>query len=138
MSSSIACIVFENNKFFVAKRICKGDMGGRWEFPGGKLDEGEDFETAIKREMKEEFGIEVCVLEKISHSTFFHKDKECSLDSFHVKLSSDGKNPRFILTEHSDYGWCTPEEIKEKIKNSEFVDSDSAIVPKVFEHFGVL
>ena len=48
MSRSIACIDYRNGKVFIAKRQMKGDMGGRWEFPGGKIEENEDFETAIK------------------------------------------------------------------------------------------
>jgi len=49
MSCSIACIDYRDGKIFIAKRCQKGDMGGKWEFPGGKLEDGEDFETAIKR-----------------------------------------------------------------------------------------
>ena len=52
MSRSIACIDYRNGKVFIAKRQMKGDMGGRWEFPGGKIDGNEDFETAIKLEAK--------------------------------------------------------------------------------------
>ena len=66
MSSSIACIDYRNGKFFIAKRQMTGDMGGRWEFPGGKIEEGEDFEIAIKREMKEEFGVDVKVGRQIT------------------------------------------------------------------------
>ena len=39
MSRSIACIDYRNGKVFIAKRQMKGDMGGRWEFPGGKIEE---------------------------------------------------------------------------------------------------
>ena len=53
MSRSIACIDYRNGKIFIAKRQMVGDMGGRWEFPGGKIEEGEDLETAVIREMQE-------------------------------------------------------------------------------------
>ena len=72
MSRSIACIDYRKGKIFIAKRIETGDMGGRWEFPGGKIDEGEDFVTAIKREMKEEFGVEVEVFDKLCQVSFEH------------------------------------------------------------------
>ena len=59
MKHSIACIVFVNNKVLIGKRINKGQMGGRWEFPGGKVEEGEDAIAAIKREFLEEFSLKL-------------------------------------------------------------------------------
>ena len=56
MSRSIACIDYRDGKLLIAKRKSGGDMGERWEFPGGKIEEGEDFAQAINREMQEEFG----------------------------------------------------------------------------------
>ena len=90
MSRSIACIDYRDGKIFIAKRAQKGDMGGKWEFPGGKIEDGEDFETAIKREMLEEFGVDVKVHEKITEGTFFHKGKKCSLFVFFTEFSEDG------------------------------------------------
>ena len=59
MSRSIACIDYRNGKVFIAKRQMKGDMGGRWEFPGGKIEEGETPQEALVREIKEELEIEI-------------------------------------------------------------------------------
>lgn len=133
MSRSIACIDFRNGKFFVAKRQNVGDMGGRWEFPGGKIEDGEDFETAIKREMREEFGVDVAVGQKITESTFMHKDKECLLFVFEVKFAGDGIENPFVLTEHTEYKWADIEEVR----NMNFVDSDRAILGEVARYFGV-
>lgn len=129
MSHSIACIDYRDGKVFIAKRVMVGDMGGRWEFPGGKIDDGEDFVQAIKREMQEEFGVEVEVGEHIATSTFFHKEKECSLDVFAIKFSEDGIKKSFKLTEHTDYKW----EDLEKIPELNFVDSDLAVYDKVYK-----
>lgn len=129
MSSSIACIDYRNGKIFIAKRCLKGDMGGKWEFPGGKIEPGEDFETAIKREMLEEFGVSVTVKNKITEGTFFHKDKKCSLTVFFVEFEHDGISKPFTLTEHTEYKWVNPKEI-EKL---DFVDSDLSIYPQVLK-----
>ena len=77
MSRSIACIDYRDGKIFIAKRQKTGDMGGRWEFPGGKIEEGEDLVTAVVREMQEEFGVTVSVGRKITSGTFMHKEKPC-------------------------------------------------------------
>lgn len=129
MSRSIACIDYRDGKIFIAKRINKGDMGGKWEFPGGKIEDGEDFETAIKREMQEEFGVNVKVNQKITEGSFMHKGVPCTLDVFSVTFEHDGVKVPFELTEHTKYKWVNPDEIK-KI---DFVDSDLSVYPEVIK-----
>ena len=123
MSRSIACIAYNNGKIFIAKRQNKGDMGGRWEFPGGKIEDGEDYNTAIVREMQEEFGVTVTVGRKITSGTFTHKGKPCTLDVLEVTFPHDGIEKKFELTEHTDYRWADID----SIPSLNFVDSDLSI-----------
>ena len=127
MSRSVACIDFRAGKVFIAKRQNTGDMGNRWEFPGGKIDQGEDFEKAIKREMQEEFGVSVDVGPHIASTSFMHKGKECFVDDFSVHFHEDGIERKFELTEHTDYCW---EDI-DKIPELNFVDSDLQLYPAI-------
>lgn len=123
MSRSIACIDYRNGKIFIAKRQMVGDMGGRWEFPGGKIEEGEDLQTAVVREMQEEFGVTVTVGRKITSGSFTHKGKPCTLDVLEVSFPHDGIEKKFELTEHTDYKWADIDEIPQL----NFVDSDLSI-----------
>ena len=127
MSRSIACIDYRNGKIFIAKRQMVGDMGGRWEFPGGKIEEGEELETAVIREMQEEFGVTVTVGRKITTGTFTHRNKPCSLEVLEVHFPHDGLTERFTLTEHTDYKWAAIDEIP----GLNFVDSDLAVYDAV-------
>lgn len=130
MSDSVACIDYRDGKIFIAKRQNVGDMGGRWEFPGGKIDAGETAEIAIKREMQEEFSVGVEVFEKIGGCSFEHKNKICTVTAYSVHFEHDGLEKPYILTEHTDYKWVNPEEIK----NLSFVDSDLKLLPDVLEY----
>ena len=123
MSRSIACIDYRNGKIFIAKRQMVGDMGGRWEFPGGKIEKGEDLQTAVVREMQEEFGVTVTVGRKITSGSFTHKGKPCTLDVLEVSFPHDGIEKKFELTEHTDYKWVDIDEIPQL----NFVDSDLSI-----------
>jgi 8-oxo-dGTP diphosphatase len=127
LSRSVACIDYRNGRVFIAKRQNVGDMGGRWEFPGGKIDDGEDFVTAIQREMQEEFGVKVEVFDKLCEVTFEHKGKLCYVDAFKVHFLEDGIERRFTLTEHTDYKW----EDFSNIPSLYFVDSDLKIFDKL-------
>ena len=127
MSRSIACIDYRDGKIFIAKRQMVGDMGGRWEFPGGKIEEGEDLQQAVVREMQEEFGVTVTVGSKITSGSFTHRGKPCSLEVLEVHFPHDGMSQSFILTEHTEYKWAELDEIP----NLNFVDSDLAIYSDV-------
>lgn len=129
MSNSVACIVYKNGKILIAHRIPKGDMGNRWEFPGGKVDAGETDQMTIVREMSEEFGVKAVPGEKITSCSFFHKEKECFLNAYLVQLEHDGLEKPYILTEHTEYKWVFPKEIE----NLNFVDSDLKIYPDVLK-----
>lgn len=127
MSRSIACIDYRDGKIFIAKRQMVGDMGGRWEFPGGKIEEGEDLETAVVREMQEEFGVTVSVGKKITSGSFTHRNKPCTLDVLEIHFPHDGMDQRFALTEHTDYKWVDINEIP----SLNFVDSDLSVYDAV-------
>lgn len=53
-------LVDADNRVLIAKRPPGKAMAGLWEFPGGKVEPGETPEAALRRELKEELGIEVC------------------------------------------------------------------------------
>jgi 8-oxo-dGTP diphosphatase len=55
-----AALIDPDNRVLIAQRPSGKAMAGLWEFPGGKVDEGETPEAALRRELKEELGIEVC------------------------------------------------------------------------------
>ena len=102
-------------------------MCNRWEFPGGKVEEGETDSQAIIREMNEEFGITVEVLQKITTGTFFHNGKERQLDVYLIKVPHDGIEKKYVLTEHTEYAWVAIN----AIPKDNFVDSDLAVYPQI-------
>ncbi len=125
--TSIACIAFDGKKILVAHRNPVGQMGGRWEFPGGKVEKDETDEQAIVREMNEEFGIDVKVGEKIGETFFMHSGEQVALHAYEIKVPHDGMTKKYVLTEHSEYNWVEPAEIP----TLNFVDSDMLIYPAV-------
>ncbi len=132
MSRSIACIDYRNGKLLIAKRKSGGDMGERWEFPGGKIEEGEDFAQAINREMLEEFGCRVKIFEQLAKANFVHNGKNCTVNAFRVEFENDGTEKPFVLTEHTQTQWVSPDQILSR----HFVDSDLSLFPQIKQSLG--
>ena len=129
MKQSIAGIIVADGKFLIGHRLPVGEMGDRWEFPGGKVDEGETPADAIIREFREEMGIDVTLLEFIASVEFRNKNGPVELLAYHVSIP---ENADIVLSEHSELAWATMNEI-EKL---DFVDSDRLLFPAVNTWFG--
>lgn len=124
---SIACIALCGKKVLVAHRNPVGQMGNRWEFPGGKVEDGESETEGIVREFQEEFGVEVKVGEFIASAEFVHNGKTRKLHAYRIFVPHDGMKEKYVLTEHTEYKWVDFSEIEDL----EFVDSDLLIYPEV-------
>ncbi len=74
----IACI-HRNGKYLIQSRPKGKSFEGKWEFPGGKREKGEDFRACVKREILEELGIEVSV-----RPHFFEEEHE--FEKVHLRL----------------------------------------------------
>ncbi|MDP3058155.1 MAG: 8-oxo-dGTP diphosphatase MutT [bacterium] len=93
-----AAIMIQDGQLFIAKRAENGSMAGLWEFPGGKIEQGETPEDCLRREMQEEFGIEVEVLHHCHTSIYNYADKTIELISYFVNWVSG----EMQLTSHSE------------------------------------
>ena len=63
-----AALTNESGEILLQKRPDHSQMGGLWEFPGGKVDEGESPETALRRELEEELGITLDVQDLVAET----------------------------------------------------------------------
>ncbi|GAF72242.1 unnamed protein product [marine sediment metagenome] len=57
----VGALIEDSGRYLVCQRLPDDRFGSMWEFPGGKVEKGEDKEGALKREIKEELGIEIRV-----------------------------------------------------------------------------
>jgi 8-oxo-dGTP diphosphatase len=69
-------------KVLVARRADDRHLGGTWEFPGGKVEEGEEPETAARRELKEETGLDARDLESLIVFVHDYPDRRLRFHSF--------------------------------------------------------
>ena len=61
----VAAVIRKGDRVLVDKRRADGLLGGLWEFPGGKVEEGEDLHSALVREIQEELGVDIAVHEAL-------------------------------------------------------------------------
>ena len=80
-----AALVFRDRKLLITQRNADAHLGGLWEFPGGKREAEETFETCLTRELREELGIEVTVGELVESITHAYPDKTVHLRFFRCR-----------------------------------------------------
>ena len=100
-------IIYDGNKIFIARRKPHKSMGGLWEFPGGKIEEGEEYVDSLKRELKEELQMEVDVVEYFGSTQHHYENFSIDLIAYTCNL----RNWNSYLTDHDKYDWVSPSEI---------------------------
>lgn len=104
-----AAVMRRNNEIFVARRAAGKHLELLWEFPGGKVEPGEDPRACLQREMFEEFGIIVSVGEFLGESIFDYGEKLIRLLAYSVTHISG----EFLATEHDSFRWVTTQQLSD-------------------------
>ena len=107
MIDVVAAVIKKDNKYLIAQRNRNKHFAFYWEFPGGKVDNGETFEIALQREIKEELLIGIKIYKKISSQ--IHKDDKINV-KVHYFLCEHSAG-KIILFEHEDLKWVTNKEL---------------------------
>src|SRR5579859_1124197 len=81
-----AGLVFRRGQLLITQRQLESHLGGLWEFPGGKREQGETFEQCLARELWEELGIEVAVGPLVQTLSHAYPEKTVSLSFYRCEL----------------------------------------------------
>lgn len=101
-------VIFHQGKVLAAKRSESMDLPGKWEFPGGKIEEEESPEACLVREIKEELGVQIKIVSTLppnEHS--YSSGKIIRLIPFTATL----KTFDFRLLEHAEISWLGEKEL---------------------------
>ncbi|MGQ3684855.1 MAG: (deoxy)nucleoside triphosphate pyrophosphohydrolase [Candidatus Loosdrechtia sp.] len=105
---SVACAIIENRgKVLAARRSESMSLPLKWEFPGGKIKKGESPEECLKRELLEELGIEVTVIQSLPPVTHHYPEFAVMLYPFICKIVAG----EITLREHVAVTWLQPDEL---------------------------
>lgn len=99
-----ALIKNKNDEFLIAKRKSGMNNGGKWEFPGGKLLTGEVPEECLVREIKEELGIEIRVLNPLQVVNQPYSERSILLIAYLCECVEGEIN----LKDHDQIKWLKP------------------------------
>jgi len=120
-----AGIILKGDKVLIAKRPSNKHQGGLWEFPGGKVETNETPFQALKRELKEEIGLDIIQADLYHDIQFNYPDKNVHLLFFMVMdFSGDAKG-----LEGQEVCWVSFEDLNQY----EFPEANKGIVNMLFE-----
>ena len=120
----VAAIIIDGENIFATQRGY-GELEGGWEFPGGKIEEGETPEEALVREIKEELDTVIEVGELIDTVEYDYPNFHLSMDCFICSI----KEGDLVLKEHSAAKWLT----KETLDSVDWLPADEGLVEKLYK-----
>lgn len=108
MITVVAALIKKDNKILIARRST-GDESllGKWEFPGGKVEPGENEYQAIEREIKEEFELNIHAKSFLTNNVFQYPTKTVDLRLYSCEYVSGN----FKLHDHSEYKYIDKSEL---------------------------
>lgn len=102
----VAAIIEKDGKILLAQRDADSDQAGLWEFPGGKVEQGESQPQALARELDEELGIAASVGNYVASNQWQQSERVIRLHAWRIAAFSGELQNRC----HSDFAWLTPEQ----------------------------
>ena len=118
-----AALIFRDGKLLITQRHANAHLGGLWEFPGGKREPNETFETCLIRELREELGIEIEVGELFEEITHAYAEKTVHLKFFICKFLSG--RPRTL--DCAAFQWVG----KKELPDFDFPAADARLLEKL-------
>lgn len=119
-----AAVIRKGDKIFATQRGY-GELKGGWEFPGGKIEDGETPQEALKREIEEELDTEILVGELIDTIEYDYPTFHLSMDCFWCEIVEGG----LVLKEHEAARWLD----RKTMDDVEWLPADVTLVGKIKE-----
>lgn len=120
----VAAVIRKDDKIFATQRGY-GEFKDGWEFPGGKIEEGETPEQALAREIKEELDTEIQVGKLIDTIEYDYPKFHLSMDCFWCEIMQGGLE----LKEHEAARWLS----KEELYSVDWLPADVGVIERVEE-----
>jgi 8-oxo-dGTP diphosphatase len=118
-----AAILVKDSRILIARRGLDDRLAAKWEFPGGKIEGHETPEQCLKREMKEEFDIDVSVGEYLGSSVYHYDHISIELLAYRTSWESG----EIHLKAHDDFKWISLEQFSE----FDFAPADRIFIEKL-------
>ena len=128
MVTVTAAIIKQDDAILIVQRKAGKSFGGYWEFPGGKIEDGETPEECLVRELSEELGVVAFVLHPFAENTYIHANGVIRLLAFVATIEDLSV---LKLVDHDDIKWVTPE----TILSYRLAPADVAIAEEIVESF---
>jgi 8-oxo-dGTP diphosphatase len=103
----VGAVILKDGLVLCAQRGPQGSLPGLWEFPGGKIEQGESAAAALEREIREELECTVEVGREITTTTHEYDFGDVTLTTFYCSLLAGTPT----LTEHVAIKWLRPDEL---------------------------
>ena len=121
----VAAIIIKGNQVFATQRGY-GEFKGWWEFPGGKVEAGEDPQSALVREIKEELDAGISVGELLDTVEWDYPTFHLTMHCYICSLNSESMH----LNEHEASAWLT----KETLDSVKWLPADLILLDKISQY----
>lgn len=123
----VCAVIHDDDKILCTQRLRKGPnyIAEHWEFPGGKVNEGESDHEALRREILEEMDWNIYVGAKLGSVEYDYPDFSISLTAYDCMAHDNN----FKLLEHIDSCWLKPEEFSKL----DWTEADAALIKQLWK-----